>query len=79
MKKKIIYSFKLVIPLYVPLRPLKRLRSHIKVKVTHQGPGQIKVKIKLRYFLMRDTLTRVICICFKCVFVNNINFTIHVI
>ena len=43
-------------------RPLKRLRSHIKVKVTHQGQGQIKVNIKFRSFLRRDTLTRVVCI-----------------
>ena len=43
-------------------RPLKRSRSPIKVKVTHQGQGQIKVNIKLRSFLRRDTLTRVVCI-----------------
>ena len=43
-------------------RPLMRSRSHIKVKVTHQGQGQIKVNIKLRSFLRRDTLTRVVCI-----------------
>ena len=61
-KKMIIYLFQLVIPLYVPLRPLKRSRSHTKVKVTHQGQGQIKVNIKLRSFLRRDTLTRVVCI-----------------
>ena len=68
-KKMIIYLFQLVIPLYVPLRPLKRSRSHIKVKVTHQGQGQIKVNIKLRSFLRRDTLTRVVCIWIKCVLV----------
>ena len=43
-------------------RPLIRSRSHIKVKVTHQGQGQIKVNIKLRSYLRRDTLTRVVCI-----------------
>ena len=57
-KKMIIYLFQLVIPLYVPLRPLKRSRSHVKVKVTHQGQGHIKVNIKLRSFLRRGTLTR---------------------
>ena len=63
-KKMIIYLFQLVIPLYVPLRQLKRSRSrsHIKVKVTHQGQGQIKVNIKFRSFSRRDTLTRVVCI-----------------
>ena len=30
-------------------RPLMRSMSHIKVKVTHQGQGQIKVNIKERY------------------------------
>ena len=55
MQKMIIYLFQLVIPLYVPLRPLKRSRSHIKVKVTHQGQGQhqgqhqIEVIFKERY------------------------------
>ena len=43
-------------------RPLIRARSHIKVKVTHQGQGQIKVNIKFKSFLRRDTLTRVVCI-----------------
>ena len=43
-------------------RPLIRSRSHIKVKVTHQGQGQIKVNIKMRSFLRKDTLTRVVCI-----------------
>ena len=56
-KKMIIYLFQLVIPLYVPLRPFKRSRSHIKVKVTHQGQGQIKVNIKLRSFLRRYSYT----------------------
>ena len=55
-KKNDYYLFQLVIPLYVPLRPLKRSRSHIKVKVTHQGQGHIKINIKLRSFLRRDTL-----------------------
>ena len=41
-------------------RPLIRSRSYFKVKVTHQG--QIKVNTKLRSFLRRDTLTRVVCI-----------------
>ena len=42
--------------------PLIRSKSHIKVKVTYQGQGQIKVNIKLRSFLRRDTLMRVVCI-----------------
>ena len=50
-------------------RPLIRSRSHIKVKVTHQGQGQTKVNIKLRSFLRRDTVTRVVCIWIKCVLV----------
>ena len=51
-------------------KAIKRSRSCIKVKVTHQGQGQIKVNIKLRSFLRRDTLTRVVCIWIKCVLVT---------
>ena len=51
--KMIIYLFQLVIPLYVA-------KAIKKVKGTHQGQGQIKVKIKLRSFFRRDTLTRVV-------------------
>ena len=53
-KKMIIYLFQLVIPLYIPLRPLKgqghisRSRSHIKVKVK-SGQHQIEVIFKERY------------------------------
>ena len=35
----------------------------------HHGEGQIKVNIKLRLILTRDTLMRVVCISIKCVLV----------
>ena len=31
-----------------------------KAKVTHQGEGQINVKVKLRSFLRRDTLMQMV-------------------
>ena len=55
-------------------RLLIRSRSHIQVKVIHQGQCQIKVKIKLRSFLRRDTLTWVVCIWIKCILVGSFGY-----
>ena len=76
VQKMTIYLFHLVIPFVYTYRPLIRSRSYIKVKVTHQG--QIKVNIKLRSFLSRDTLTRVVCIWIKCVLVCFVFLTFFV-
>ena len=46
------------------------LQVIIKVKVTHQGQGQINVNVKSMLFLRRDALMRVVCIWIKRVLVG---------
>ena len=67
--KKWLFTYFNLLFLCMYLQTINKSRSHIKVKVTHQGQGQIKVNIKFRSFLRRDTLTRVVCIWIKCVLV----------
>ena len=60
----IIYLFKLVIPLYIWLQVIN------KVKVTHQCQGQIKVISKERYSYTGGLHLNQMRSCFKCCELN---------